>query len=76
MSTRTVYDVAPNGDGWHVKRRGAEKAASVHDTKIPAIEAGIEVARNNEPSQLVIHKADGTIEQERTYGNDPFPPRG
>jgi predicted acetyltransferase len=76
MASRTVYDVMPHDDGWQVKRRGAEKASSLHDTKIPAIEAGIEVARNNEPSQLVIHKAGGTIEQERTYGNDPFPPRG
>ncbi|MBN8612106.1 MAG: DUF2188 domain-containing protein [Deltaproteobacteria bacterium] len=77
MATRTVYDVAPHGDGrWHVKRRGADKAASVHDTRFHAVDAGVEVARNNQPSQLVIHKGDGTIEEERTYGNDPYPPKG
>ncbi|MFH6681001.1 DUF2188 domain-containing protein [Clavibacter michiganensis] len=34
------------------------------------------MARANQPSQLIIHQSDGTIEDERTYGNDPFPPRG
>jgi hypothetical protein len=29
-----------------------------------------------QPSQLVIHTADGKIETEHTYQDDPFPPRG
>ncbi|MBH1956454.1 DUF2188 domain-containing protein [Candidatus Saccharibacteria bacterium] len=30
----------------------------------------------NQPSELIIHNADGTIAERETYGNDPFPPRG
>lgn len=33
-------------------------------------------ARLAHPSQVIIHKADGTIEDERTYDADPFPPKG
>jgi hypothetical protein len=28
------------------------------------------------PSQLIVHTADGKFEEEFTYGNDPFPPKG
>ena len=42
----------------------------------PTDDAGAEVAKANALSQLVIHRADGTIEDERTYGEDPYPPAG
>jgi len=48
---------------------------STHSTKPPAVASGQTQARSNPPSQLVVHKADGTIEYEYTYGDDPFPPR-
>ena len=41
-----------------------------------AIDAGVTVARANMPSQLVLYRADGTIEDERTYCDDPYPPKG
>jgi hypothetical protein len=39
---------------------------------------GYHVAHNNDKEvwQVKIHKKDGTIESERTYGDDPYPPRG
>jgi hypothetical protein len=37
---------------------------------------GIELGRANMPSQLLIKLANGKIEEERTYGDDPFPPAG
>lgn len=72
--TRKRFDVVANGASWSVKY-----LAAVHYTsmlKSAAIDEGVRLARANEPSQLVIHRQDGTIEDERTYGNDPFPPRG
>lgn len=39
-------------------------------------DAGVNVARANRPSQLLIQRRDGTIEDERTYGDDPYPPKG
>lgn len=74
MATRKRYDVVPSGTNWAVKHEGA--VLSTHILKVTAIDAGVKVARNNAPSQLVIHRADGTIEDERTYEKDPFPPRG
>lgn len=74
MATRKRYVVVPSGAEWAVKHNGV--VLSTHSTKQPAIDAGVKVARANAPSQLVIHRADGTIEDERTYGDDPFPPPG
>jgi len=59
-----------------VKKRGAERADSLWDKKQDAIDRGVELAKANQPSQLIIKRRDGTIEDERTYGNDPYPPRG
>ena len=73
---RTIYDVSPHDGEWQVKRRGASRAASVHDLKEDAIEAGRKLALANQPSQLVIRRQDGTIENEWTYGDDPYPPEG
>jgi len=73
---RRIYDVISSENGWQVKRRGAKRASSVHRTKDEAIAAAIEIARNQKPSQIVIHRRDGTIQEERTYGKDPYPPEG
>lgn len=72
--TRKRYDVVPRGSLWCVTHDAT--TLSQHYTKTYAVDAGVQVARANAPSQLLIHRADGTIEDERTYGNDPFPPRG
>ena len=72
--SRKRYDVVPAGADWEVKHEGA--LLSTHSTKPPAIDAGVDWAKANAPSQLVIHRADGTIEDERTYGDDPYPPAG
>lgn len=71
---RKRYDVVPHSGDWAVKHAG--NVLSTHILKQAAVDAGVKVARANQPSQLVIHRADGTIEDERTYGDDPFPPRG
>jgi hypothetical protein len=71
---RTQYHVVTSGQYWAVKSAGV--VISNHFTKTAAIDAGVVVARAHRPSQLIIHRADGTIEDERTYGDDPFPPRG
>jgi hypothetical protein len=71
---RNRYDVVPSGTAWRVTH--SQSTVSTHARKQDAIDAGVRVARANQPSQLVIHRADGTIEDERTYGDDPFPPRG
>ena len=73
---RTKYHIVPSGDDWAVKKQGAARASSLHATKEDAIVAGRTLALANQPSQLIVHGRDGKIQNEWTYGNDPFPPRG
>jgi hypothetical protein len=77
MANRKTYHVTPNGDGgWNVKGQGASRASSTHDTKAEAIDRGRDLAKSQNLGQLVIHKQDGTIQTEYTYGQDPHPPKG
>jgi len=76
---RIIYRVGPIGADWTVMRDGVLQ--SKHLTKQPAVDAGSSGARREwevyqRPSQCLIHRADGTIEKEWTYGNDPYPPAG
>lgn len=71
---RNEYHVVPNGQGWKVEQSGRQ--LGTYDTKQLAVDAGRQVAHAHEPSQLVVHTADGRIETEYTYKNDPYPPAG
>lgn len=71
---RNIYFVSPDNGRWKITHMGS--VLSYNSTKEGAIKAGVEVAKANQPSQLVIQRADGTFEQEFTYGYDPFPPKG
>jgi hypothetical protein len=68
------YHVVPQDGQWAVKREGASRASSVHDTQTAATAAGRELAKSNR-TELVIHRADGTIRDSDSYGRDPVPPR-
>ncbi len=70
---RTIYHVLPNGDkGWKAENVGNKKVILESDTKEELVKKIKEKARNEEPSQVVVHKKDGTIEYESTYGDDPI----
>lgn len=71
---RAQYHVVPYGNNWQVKYNG--NVLGTHLTKAPAIESGVKYAKANQPSELFIHRANGTIEDRRTYGDDPYPPAG
>jgi hypothetical protein len=72
---RKIYRVLPSGSSWKLTGP-AGGTLSTHSTKAPAVTAGRSAAKNDQPSQLVVHKADGTFEYEYTYGDDPYPPPG
>jgi Uncharacterized protein conserved in bacteria (DUF2188) len=76
MPKRKTYDVSPGDGGWGVKAREAKRASARFDTKAEAVERGKELAKKAREGQLVIRKQDGTIQEERTYRNDPYPPKG
>lgn len=64
---RKVYHVAPHGDGWKVEAEGASRASSTHSTKEEALISGRELAKNQAPSRVIVHKKDGTFQTEYTY---------
>jgi hypothetical protein len=76
MTKRITYDVSPRGSEWTVTKRGGSRPTAVCDRKDDAIARAREVAKGFKESQVVVRKADGTIQSEWTYGTDPFPPRG
>lgn len=68
---RKVINVNPREEGWEVKNRGAERATRVIPTKQEAVGIATRLGNKTPNSQVVIRKKDGTIQEERTYGNDP-----
>lgn len=73
MSNRKIYHIVPdtNKGGWKVKKENSERASSIHLTKDEAIEQAKQFAKKNPLSQIIVHKQDGTIQIEWTYGKDP-----
>ncbi|HLT62699.1 MAG TPA: DUF2188 domain-containing protein [Microlunatus sp.] len=73
-SDRTELHVVPRSGHWHVER-GEERIAT-SDTKEKAVQLAREAAKREQPSQVVVHGEDGEVQDEFTYQDDPFPPRG
>ena len=66
---RKTYVVTTHADGgWKVQAEGASRATSVHKTKGEAVANARELAGNNQPSQLLVYKQNGTVQSEQTYG--------
>lgn len=71
-----THHVVPNPEGgWDVKRGGATRASSHHDTKQDAIDRGRAISRNQN-TELRIHNRDGRIARSDSHGGDPYPPKG
>lgn len=76
--SRNNRHVTQTSDGrWQVRREGADRASSTHDTQQEAINRAREIERNTGGGEVVIHGTDGRIRDSDTVapGNDPFPPR-
>lgn len=75
---RMVYRVVPyKGDDerdWAVKRD--KRVIKTYSRKADAIRGGRVLAKSHKKGQLVIHKRDGTIQTEYTYGADPRKSKG
>lgn len=71
--SKKKYHVTQREDGtWQGKLEKSNRASVVTDTKAEAMKKTIEMAKNHGDSQVFIHKQDGKIQEERTYGgNDP-----
>jgi hemerythrin superfamily protein len=75
--TRVVYRILPSPrGGWRVVKQGASRAISTHEKKPEAVARGRKLAKKQRLGQLIVHAADGKIQTEFTYGNDPSNRRG
>lgn len=68
MPSQRVH-IVPHEQGWALKREGETKIESVHPTQAAAIDAGRDMARQDEVD-LVVHRQDGTFRNVLTYTND------
>lgn len=75
MFKRHRHHEVPHENGWAVRREGAQRASSVARTKEQAVEHAHDVVLR-ECGAVIIRCGNGTIQKERTCGNDPFPQRG
>ena len=74
---RKSFHVTKNlGGGWNVKAAGGKKASSKHKTQAAAQKAATKQAKSASKGQVVIHRPNGQIRTEHTYGSDPHPPKG
>lgn len=62
-----VIHVEPGPESWQLRVEGERKPARVLETKDEAVSAGREMAHSRAPSELVIHRADGTEQTRHAY---------
>ena len=69
---RVVYHVVPHSSAekWVVSQENADYR-SEHETKEEAIKEARRLAQKAELGQIKVHKKDGNMEYESTYGEDP-----
>jgi len=70
---RTVFHSSLTKTGWVVREGGetVSRHRSQKESEAAAIAGGRKANRDGGLGQAVLHKSDGTIREERTYGKDP-----
>ena len=64
------HHVVPDPEGgWKIKRSGSKRSSGNFETKTDAVNRGREVSQNQN-TELVIHRRDGTIQQKDSHGRD------
>lgn len=73
---RQVYHVVPAENGWEVKKEGNKRPSAKARLKVDAIKRAKKLAKNAKLGQVIIHKRNGKIQTEYTYGDDPRKTKG
>lgn len=63
-----VFHLVPEGDDWAVRQEGEDEDMSRRGTKAEALDEARSLAHAREPSRVVVHRADGTIQTSYSYG--------
>lgn len=74
---RNERHVVPHGNGWAIRKPGADRVSDTAAIQRGAIDRAREILTNDGGGEIVIHRPDGTIRDSDTVppGNDPNPPR-
>ncbi len=64
---RMVYQVAPDGDIWVVKKEGSTRPSAKAPNKNEAVARGKELAQKQAPSLLKVYKKDGAVQKEYSF---------
>ena len=67
VSAPLAIDVAPRGEGWQIKRDGASRVSSVHESKADAVSAASRMMRHG-GGLLRVHAGNGRVQQLVTIG--------
>lgn len=76
MPRRKIFHLKFKKGRWELRQPKARQATRVYPTKEKALKQAPRIVRKQKPSQLKIHKKNGKFQEERTYGKDPYPPKG
>ena len=71
MSERKVYHVVKEKGTWKVKGEGNKNASATADTQEGASDIARSLAKKAPLGQVKVHRPDGRIRTEWTYGKDP-----
>jgi hypothetical protein len=66
------YHINPAGDGWELKKEGATRASKTASTKEEILQLATAFL-DGKIASLKIHKADGVLQEERTYPRSADP---
>jgi hypothetical protein len=75
MPNKPPVHTVPHDGGWANRREGSSRVAKRFDRKADAQAAGRRTAQR-EKTEHVIHNKDGEVGERKSYGGDPFPPKG
>ena len=64
MATKNQH-VVPHSGHWAVRKEGADRVTSVHDTQKQATDSARKIAVN-QGADVVVHRKDGTIRKRST----------
>jgi Uncharacterized protein conserved in bacteria (DUF2188) len=71
MLGRHVYRVIPAAEGgWKVQKDGETAPRARKDDRDAAVRLACDLAREDEPSRVLIEPGDGTIAEEHKFGVD------
>lgn len=69
MAQLRIYHVRHRDDAWVVEAEDAKQPSASEARKSDAVKRAREIAENQQPSRLIVHKQDGTVQNETSYGD-------